>query len=112
MAFGQKMSRNTKISGALLRTLRKEAGYSQETLAMRIGISRETVSAIENEKPGTIDTIGAEVISRWHMACHSRATTDTRSKFLDHVLKYFGISHQTIMNVAKSKSDEDDQNTP
>ena len=59
------MSRRTKISGLLLRELRKEAQLTQNDPATRIGISRETVSAIENDKRETIEALGAEVISKW-----------------------------------------------
>eukprot|EP01025_Chloroclados_australasicus_P025887 TRINITY_DN25759_c1_g1_i1.p2 TRINITY_DN25759_c1_g1~~TRINITY_DN25759_c1_g1_i1.p2 ORF type:complete len:117 (+),score=3.32 TRINITY_DN25759_c1_g1_i1:73-423(+) len=58
------MSRRKKFSGAQLRALRKEAGYTQEEIGIRVGISRETVSAIENERPETINSIGVEVISK------------------------------------------------
>jgi HTH-type transcriptional regulator/antitoxin HipB len=40
------MSRRKKFSGAQLKALRKEAGYTQEELAYRVGISRETVPVI------------------------------------------------------------------
>jgi DNA-binding XRE family transcriptional regulator len=104
------MSRRTKISGPLLRELRKEAELTQHDLAARIGISRETVSAIENDKPETIEAIGAEVISKWHIICAQRASAATRNKFFDHVMKYFGFSDQHLTNFSDelSKSDKQD----
>lgn len=98
------MSRTTKISGPLLRTLRLEAGYTQEEIANRLGLSRETVSAIENEKPGTIDSIEAEVISMWYIICRQGATSQTQSQFFGHVMKYFGFSEQFLLKMAKSLS--------
>jgi|TARA_B110000238_G_C15911288_1_gene346391 HTH-type transcriptional regulator/antitoxin HipB len=103
------MSRRTKISGLLLRELRKEAQFTQHDLAARIGISRETVSAIENDKRETIEAIGAEVISKWHMICGQGASTATRNKFFEHVMKYFGFSDQHLVNMAKDLTESDKQ---
>lgn len=85
------MARRKQFSGAQLRTLRKEAGYTQEDLAFRVGLSRETVSAIENEKPGTIDTIGVEVINKWWSVCRQKASAETRQSFMSTVMDYFGF---------------------
>ncbi|WP_293747090.1 helix-turn-helix transcriptional regulator [uncultured Paraglaciecola sp.] len=103
------MSRRTKISGLLLRELRKEAELTQHDLAARIGISRETVSAIENDKRETIEAIGAEVISKWHMICAQRASSATRNKFFGHVMKYFGFSDQHLVNMAKDITESEKQ---
>ncbi|MGS2719452.1 helix-turn-helix domain-containing protein [Paraglaciecola aestuariivivens] len=96
------MSRRTKISGHLLRELRKEADLTQADLATRIGISRETVSAIENDKRETIEALGAEVISKWHMICAQSASAATRHKFFQHVMQYFGFSDMQVMNLSKA----------
>jgi DNA-binding XRE family transcriptional regulator len=103
------MSRRTKISGLLLRELRKEAELTQHELAVRIGISRETVSAIENDKRESIEAIGAEVISKWNMICAQRASAATQSKFFQHIIKYFGFSEQNISNMAKDLAKFDDR---
>ncbi|MEP7706469.1 helix-turn-helix domain-containing protein [Paraglaciecola sp. 25GB23A] len=85
------MSHNKKFSGAQLKALRKEAGYTQEELALRVGISRETVSAIENEKPETINNIGVEIISKWWSVCRQKASQQTRESFFSAVMDYFGF---------------------
>lgn len=87
------MSRRKKFSGIQLRALRKEAGYTQGDLAIRIGISRETVSAIENEKPETMNSIGVEVISKWWSVCRQKASEQTRESFFSTVMDYFGFHH-------------------
>ena len=87
------MSRRKKFSGAQLRALRKEAGYTQEELGLRVGISRETVSAIENEKPETMSSIGVEVISKWWSVCRQKASEQTRESFFSTVMEYFGFTH-------------------
>lgn len=87
------MARRKKFSGTQLRSLRKEAGYTQEELALRIGLSRETVSAIENEKPETINSIGVEVINNWWSVCRQKASEQTRQSFFSSVMDYFGFNH-------------------
>lgn len=86
------MSRRRKFSGTQLKALRKESGYTQEELARRIGISRETVSAIENDKPETMNNIGVEVISKWWTVCRQRASVQTRESFFSTVMDYFGFN--------------------
>lgn len=103
------MARNTKIDATLLKNMRKEANYTQQELATRIGISRETVSAIENAKIETLNNISAEVISAWHIACRQGATSDTKTKFLSHMMKYLGFSEQNIINMGKQLSGSDKQ---
>ena len=86
------MSRRRKFSGAQLKALRKESGYTQEELARRIGISRETVSAIENNKPETMNNIALEVISKWWTICRQKASAQTRESFFSTVMEYFGFN--------------------
>ncbi|MCF2946902.1 helix-turn-helix domain-containing protein [Paraglaciecola aquimarina] len=86
------MSRRKMFSGAQLKALRKESGYTQEELAQRVGISRETVSAIENEKPETMNSIGVEVISKWWSICRQKASEQTRESFFSTVMDYFGFN--------------------
>ena len=86
------MSRRKMFSGAQLRSLRKEAGYTQEELAQRVGISRETVSAIENDKPETMDNIGVGVVNEWWSICRKTASHQTRESFFSTVMDYFGFN--------------------
>ncbi|MDU0355567.1 helix-turn-helix transcriptional regulator [Paraglaciecola aquimarina] len=86
------MSRRKMLSGAQLKALRKESGYTQGELASRIGISRETVSAIENDKPETMNNIGMEVISKWWSICRQKASEQTRESFFSTVMDYFGFN--------------------
>ena len=103
------MARRTKVSGALLRTMRKEAGLTQDQLRIRLGISRETVSAIENEKCETINSIEVEVVSKWHIVCKQRVSSDTETEFFGHLMKYFGFSEQNLINMAKKLSGSNKQ---
>jgi len=103
------MARRRKIDVALLKNLRKEAGFTQRELAVRIGISRETVSAIERNVPKTINSLEAEVVSAWHIACQQDASADTRVLFLGHIMKYFGFSEQNLIKMVKQLSGSDKQ---
>ena len=86
------MSRRKMFSGAQLKSLRKEAGYTQEELAKRVGISRETVSAIENDKPETMDNIGVGVVNKWWSICRQTASEKTRKSFFSSVMDYFDFN--------------------
>jgi HTH-type transcriptional regulator/antitoxin HipB len=86
------MSHKKMFSGAQLKSLRKEAGYTQEELAQRVGISRETVSAIENDKPETMDNIGVGVVSKWWSICRQTASEETRKSFISTVMEYFDFN--------------------
>jgi HTH-type transcriptional regulator/antitoxin HipB len=88
------MSRRKKFSGTQFKSLRKEAGYTQCELAVRLGISRETVSAIENEKPETMNVIGVEVISKWWSVCRQKASPQTQDSFFSTVMEYFDFNHR------------------
>ena len=86
------MSLRKMFSGTQLKLLRKEAGYTQAELALRVGISRETVSAIENDKPETMDNIGVGVVNRWWSVCRQTASEKTRESFFTTVVDYFGFN--------------------
>lgn len=73
----------------ILRDLRKEAGFTQDELAPRIGISRETISAVENAKPETIDSLSIEMIRKWWSVCRLKAKENTRARFMDQIMLFF-----------------------
>lgn len=55
--------------GELLKMMRKETGRNQDEMAKRINRSRETLNAIENNKPGSTDKITLETLEAIHNAC-------------------------------------------
>jgi DNA-binding XRE family transcriptional regulator len=103
------MARRKKIDVTILRNIRNEAGFTQKELASRIGISRETLSAIEREVPETINSLEAEVISAWYIACRQGVTPDTGVKLLSHLVKYFGFSEQNLIKMVKQLTGSDKQ---
>ncbi|MFT6992855.1 MAG: DNA-binding XRE family transcriptional regulator [Paraglaciecola sp.] len=75
----------------ILRDLRKEAGFTQEELAPRVGLGRETISAVENGKQETISNLSAETINKWWSVCRSKAKEETRQSFMGLIMGYFKI---------------------
>lgn len=80
-----------KFSGKELRALRKEAGFTQAEIAQHLSISRETVVAIENEHPKTIDALTLEVVNAWWVTCKKFVAESRQLSFKALVLKYFGM---------------------
>jgi len=81
----------THFSGRELKNLRKEAGFTQKVLASKIGISRETVIAIENEHPKTIDSLSLEVVNSWWVACRKSVSESSQLSFKAQVMNFFGM---------------------
>lgn len=80
-----------KFSGKELRSLRKEAGFTQAEIAKKVGVSRETAVAIENEHPRTIDALSLEVVNAWWLACRKSVSESSQLSFKATVLKFFGM---------------------
>jgi len=80
------------FSGKQLKQLRTEAGFTQKQLSELIGVSRETVVAIENEYPGSINKLGLELVNTWWSVCRKGASADTRKSFKQHVVSFFNLS--------------------
>jgi len=91
MSFGGVISTMAKFSGAHLKSLRKEAGLTQKELASRIGLSRETIVAIENEYVGSIDKLSIEVVNAWWSVCRRTVSAKTKESFKSQILRFFNI---------------------
>ena len=79
------------FSGIALRDLRKEAGFTQKSLASKIGISRETVVAIENEHAKTINSLSLEVVNAWWLSCRTLVSESSQLSFKSQVMEYFHL---------------------
>jgi len=80
------------FSGKHLKMLRTEAGFSQKALAEGIGISRETVVAIENEYEGTIGALYIIVVRDWWLICRKKVSTQTQVLFKEQLLRFFYLN--------------------
>lgn len=75
----------------LLRTLRKESGYTQIEMGKRLDVCRETIIAIENLHVGSVDSLEFWLVMRWWVVCKFQATIDTKSQFSALLKKAFDI---------------------
>jgi HTH-type transcriptional regulator / antitoxin HipB len=87
------MTRKTKFNGKILKQKRRDAGYTQEELAVIIGISRETLSAIENEHIEALNALKIQVIAKWNDACNNKSdnTNKQDNPLKEAILKYFNF---------------------
>ena len=85
------MAFRKKFDGKLLQAQRKKTPFSQEEFGVIIGVSRETVSAIENEKQGTIENISMEIVRKWHEACETYVDSQEKLTFKHYIFQYFGF---------------------
>jgi DNA-binding XRE family transcriptional regulator len=81
-----------KFSGRHLRVMRQEAGFTQKQMARRLGISRETVVAIENEYPSAIGSLEIQLMTEWWQICRPLIQEDTRKSFIAYMAGFFGIT--------------------
>lgn len=79
------------MGGDMLKRLRVEAGFTQEQLARKIGMSRETVINLEKEKAGPIEETKLIVLRTWYDACKSKASDDAKSSFVEYLKVLLGI---------------------
>jgi len=82
-----------KFDGAELKKMRKaiRPKVTQEDMADILGISRETVSHIENNKAAAIRGLSLETILKWHSYCRSRLPRQNSNEFIEYVKRIFSI---------------------
>jgi DNA-binding XRE family transcriptional regulator len=81
----------SEFDGLKLKKIRKEAGYTQKQVADRVGLSRETVSAIENNQPAAIRSLEMSIIKKWWGMCKPSLTQIVMYQFKSYLAKYFSI---------------------
>jgi len=74
------------FDGKQLRALRREAGLTQQQIAEKLCISRETVVAIENNKPSAIEGLKLKTIQMWCCACRPNIRYRTLDGFTHYLL--------------------------
>jgi HTH-type transcriptional regulator/antitoxin HipB len=79
------------FSGEYLKQLRKDARLTQKQLAEHIGISRETVLAIEKEYPKTIESLSITVLRQWWETCSAQSQSPSKKTFAATLHKFFKI---------------------
>ena len=72
-----------------LKKSRKASGLTQQEMAELLQLSRETISAIENNKENTISSLPAQTIINWYNACANKMSADEKSTFIYTIMSYF-----------------------
>ena len=80
-----------QFSGKHLKTMRLQAGFTQKQLAKRLGISRETLSSIENEQPNAIHALKVELVTRWWHTCRVSLSAESRNSFKAYLRAFFDL---------------------
>jgi transcriptional regulator with XRE-family HTH domain len=80
-----------KVDGEELKRLRKASPYTQESLAEKLKISRETVNAIENNKETAITSISVTLLNKWRYECELYADSTAKERFVRHLRNVFGL---------------------
>lgn len=87
----QKSKQASHYMGKELKALRVEAKFTQQQLADKLCISRETISAIENEHSGTMGALSLEVIKNWWAICRQEIPQATQLSFISSILRLFQL---------------------
>lgn len=85
------MPKVNHIDGIELRRLRKYTPYNQEEFGEKIGISRETVNALENNKDTTIGSLQLNILIKWREFCESYADKSAIERFKEHCRNVLGL---------------------
>jgi len=75
----------------LLKRSREEAGFTQQELANRLQVSRETVSAIENCHRAAMSALSEDLREQWWKVCESGASIDTKVSFVNLITRIFKL---------------------
>lgn len=77
-----------------LKQVRKEVPgrFTQQDLADRLGLSRETIVAIENCHLNTMETLELATVEKWWKVCKQRGITQrTKERFIGLITKILHI---------------------
>ena len=75
--------------GKIIRLLRTESGYTQQTLADTIGLSRETINALEGDDANAMHALKLKVVKSVWDACSDKATPETKTLYRDNIINSF-----------------------
>ena len=75
--------------GTELKAIRKRAELTQQDLATKLGISRETVSALENNKESAINSLPVDTLIEWYALCSKEVSQTAKHSFIYSLMKLF-----------------------
>lgn len=64
------------------------AGLTQEELAHLLGVARETVGHIENNRPSSIKALTINVITKWAVVCNERVDATQKNQFVQYLTDF------------------------
>lgn len=73
----------------ILRQARKDKGSTQQEIADHLGLSRETVVAIENLHCSTLESLEVDVVHNWWHHCKGKATAMTLLRMKQYWIRHF-----------------------
>ena len=79
------------IDGAELKKLRVDAKITQQEMADKLGLSRETIIAIEKNQSGSIEKLAIEHVNIWGRFCRSRVTASRYQLWLNYLKKLLNL---------------------
>lgn len=79
------------VDGTKLRQLRVDSGVTQIQMAQKLGISRDTIIAIEKNVPGTIAKLSFEKVNDWGRYCRSRVARSTYEEWVNYLKKMLSL---------------------
>jgi DNA-binding XRE family transcriptional regulator len=74
-----------------LKQFRKDAGLSQKELGRLIGVSRETVVAIECQNEASLNSLKMDLVKHWLEACKPSAKNALLKRFKMGIVGFFGL---------------------
>ena len=81
-------SKNTSFDGAKLKALRMAAGLTQEELSHLLGVTRETIGHIENNRPSSINALTLNAVTKWAVVCNERADATQKNQFIQYLTDF------------------------
>ena len=80
------------VDGTRLKNLRKLSTVTQDEMAKQLGISRQTVMAIESNTPEALDDLSFEKVNQWGRVCRNRIARLKLQEWIGDLKKIFRVN--------------------
>lgn len=80
------------VDGTRLKNLRKLSTVTQDEMAQQLGISRQTVMAIESNTPDALEDLSFEKVSQWGRVCRNRIARLKLQEWIGDIKKIFRVN--------------------
>jgi DNA-binding XRE family transcriptional regulator len=72
-----------------LKRIREDSGFTQQQLADKLGITRTTLSKIENDKDNAAVSLELNFVKQWWKVCHQNSSKPARKRFTNYIVSFF-----------------------